>query len=117
MNTSPSQIQKRQQFYFLGKKHEDEGNFLDAIEAYKIYSTHLEESDKHIPHQWIFEFYEKLGELENPYSTLKNLQKDVRLQEPPKYTKSLVKSICQSILLRKLLPVLKMQLKTIRVLE
>jgi len=62
MNTEQSIIKKRHHYYFLGRKFEKENNLPKAIETYKTYSTHLADADKHIPHQWISKFYDKLGE-------------------------------------------------------
>jgi len=64
MEVNQSEIQKRQEFYWLGRKYQEQGNYTEAIEAYKTYSTHLADEDKHIPHQWISDFYEKLGKKE-----------------------------------------------------
>lgn len=64
MEVNQSEIQKRQEFYWRGKKFQEEGNYTEAIESYKIYSNHLSNVDKHIPHQWISGFYEILNEKE-----------------------------------------------------
>jgi hypothetical protein len=48
----------------LGRKWVDENDIPKAIEAYKEYSIHLAVEDKHIPHQWISKFYDKLGNQE-----------------------------------------------------
>jgi tetratricopeptide (TPR) repeat protein len=81
MNTNQTVIQKRQHFYWLGRKREDENDIPKAIEAYKEYSTHLAEGDKHIPHQWISKFYDKL---ENPEKSLIHLEEFAKGCTPPK---------------------------------
>ena len=40
----------------MGRKYVDENDLPKAIEAYKTYSIHLAEGDKHIPHEWIAKF-------------------------------------------------------------
>lgn len=62
MNQGQNALKKRQEFYWLGRKFEEENDLQQAIEAYKTYSTHLAEEDKHIPHQWISKLYDQLGE-------------------------------------------------------
>ena len=74
-------IKKRQEFYWLGRKFADENNLLKAIEAYKTYSTYLSDEDKHIPQQWIFKFYEDLGEVEK---SLYHLEEFAKGCTPPK---------------------------------
>lgn len=75
MNTNQTAIQKRQHFYWLGQKLEDENDIPKAIEAYKEYSTHLAEGDKHIPHQWISKFYDQLGNIEKSLFHLEKFAK------------------------------------------
>jgi tetratricopeptide (TPR) repeat protein len=81
MNTEHSIIKKRQHYYWLGMKWENENDLPKAIEAYKTYSTHLAEQDKHIPHQWISKFYEQLGDTEK---SLLHLEKFAEGCTPPK---------------------------------
>lgn len=81
MNTNQTAIQKRQHFYWLGRKWEDENDIPKAIEAYKEYSTHLAEEDKHIPHQWISKFYDQLGSSEK---SLFHLEEFAKGCTPPK---------------------------------
>jgi tetratricopeptide (TPR) repeat protein len=58
-------INERYSAYWIGRKYQEENNLLKAIEAYKVYATHLAPEDQHIPHQWIAEFYDQLGEKEH----------------------------------------------------
>jgi len=81
MNTNQEEIQKRQHFYRLGQQREKENDIPSAIEAYKEYSTYLANGDKHIPHQWISKFYNKLG---NPEKSLIHLEEFARGCTPPK---------------------------------
>lgn len=81
MNTNQSVIQKRQHFYWLGRKWEEENDILKAIEAYKEYSIHLADEDKHIPHQWISKFYDQLG---NPEKSLIHLEEFAKGCTPPR---------------------------------
>ena len=81
MDTIQNPIKKRQELYWLGRKYQDEGNYPEAIEAYQAYSAQLEEEDKHIPHQWISSFYEKLGEKEKALVHLEGFAKGCT---PPK---------------------------------
>jgi hypothetical protein len=75
MNHELNAIRKRQEYYWLGRKYADENDLPKAIEAYKTYSTHLSEEDKHIPHQWISKFYDQLGETEKSLSHLEEFAK------------------------------------------
>ncbi|NUQ22987.1 MAG: hypothetical protein HUU34_03475 [Saprospiraceae bacterium] len=64
MDNNQNAIQNRQKYFWLGKKLEEENALLEAVEAYITYSEHLSESDQHIPHQWIADIFDNLGELE-----------------------------------------------------
>lgn len=75
MNMKEGSLQKIQHFYWLGRKYEEEDNIEKAIESYMEYSTHLADKDKHIPHQWISGFYEKLGESEKSLNHLEEFVK------------------------------------------
>lgn len=75
MSHEQNAIKKRQEFYWLGRKYEDENDLPKAIEAYKTYSTHLAEEDKHIPHQWVSKFYDQLGETEKSLFHLEEFAK------------------------------------------
>lgn len=81
MNTNQNLVLNRQKYYWQAKKYEEEGNLLEAIEAYKVYLTHLADEDKHIPHQWISDFYKRLGEKEK---SLIHLEKFAQGCTPPK---------------------------------
>jgi hypothetical protein len=71
MHPEQNTIQKRQHFYWLGRKWEEKNDIPKAIEAYKEYASHLAESDKHIPHQWIAKFYDQL---EMPIESVTHLE-------------------------------------------
>lgn len=75
MTQEQNTLNKRQEFYWLGRKHQEENNLPQAIEAYKTYSTHLAEEDQHIPHQWISKFYDQLGETEKSLFHLEEFAK------------------------------------------
>lgn len=75
MSHEQNAIKKRQESYWLGRKYEDENDLPKAIEAYKTYSTHLAEEDKHIPHQWMSKFYDQLGETEKSLFHLEEFAK------------------------------------------
>lgn len=75
MSHEQNAIKKRQEFYWLGRKYEDENDLPKAIEAYKTYSTHLAKEDKHIPHQWVSKFYDQLGETEKSLFHLEEFAK------------------------------------------
>ena len=75
MSHEQNAIKKRQEFYWLGRKFEDENDLSKAIEAYKTYSTYLAEEDKHIPHQWVSKFYSQLGETEKSLFHLEEFAK------------------------------------------
>lgn len=76
-----SEIQKRQHFYWLGRKHKKNGDLEEAIDDYLTYSTHLELKDEHIPHQWVSGFYSQLGDVEN---SLLHLEVFAKGCSPPK---------------------------------
>lgn len=75
MSHEQNTVKKRQEYYWLGKKYEDENDLPKAIEVYKTYSTHLAEEDKHIPHQWVSKFYDQLGEPEKSLFHLEEFAK------------------------------------------
>lgn len=81
MNTNQQDIGKRQHYYWLARKHADEKDIVTAIVAYTEYSMHLADEDKHIPHQWIAEFCEQLGDLEK---SLYHLEEFAQGCTPPK---------------------------------
>ncbi|HZV68878.1 MAG TPA: hypothetical protein VFG10_05010 [Saprospiraceae bacterium] len=60
-NLNDPRTGKRQEYFDLGRTHENKLDFISAIDAYKLYLTFLNESDQHIPQQWISILYEKLG--------------------------------------------------------
>ncbi|MEL7119227.1 MAG: hypothetical protein AAFO07_07300 [Bacteroidota bacterium] len=64
MDFNHSAIQKRQDYFWLGRKYEEDNDLPAAIEAYKTYSTHLADTDQHIPNLWISKFYDQLEEPE-----------------------------------------------------
>lgn len=68
-------IKKRQYYFWLGKAYEVEEEWEKAIEAYKQYSSFLEEKDKHIPHLWISKIYDKRGDKKNAILHLKEYSK------------------------------------------
>ncbi len=76
-----SQIRKRQHFYWLGRKHKENGDIEEAIDAYLTYSTYLDPNDEHIPHQWVSDFYSQLGDIEN---SLFHLEVFAKGCSPPK---------------------------------
>lgn len=71
MKSAQSIIQLRQHYYWLGRRYHEEGKIPEAIEAYKEYSTHLDEKDQHMPHLWISNYYKELGDVQK---TLKHLE-------------------------------------------
>lgn len=75
MNLYKTVLQKRQYYYWLGRKWKDENNIPKAIEAYEEYSNHLAEDDKHIPHQWISKLYAQLGNYEKSLIHLERFAK------------------------------------------
>lgn len=61
LKIDPNSLKMRQQYYFEGRAFEAAGDLEAAINAYEQYSNWLKEEDRHIPHQWISELYERLS--------------------------------------------------------
>jgi len=54
-------VEKRQEFYNLGRKLRNSGDLQGAIDAYTNYSLWLSDEDKHIPFDWIADIHKQLG--------------------------------------------------------
>lgn len=89
MSHDPNVIKKRQEYYWLGRKYEEENDLPQAIQAYLTYSSHLAEVDQHIPHQWISKFYEQLGDIEKSLFHLEEFAKGCTKERAAKVYKEI----------------------------
>lgn len=81
MKTTQNLITLRQKYYWEGRNLQEQGQLLEAIEAFKIYASYLPEEDQHIPQQWISELYDHVGENEQ---ALIHLEAFARGCSPPR---------------------------------
>jgi tetratricopeptide (TPR) repeat protein len=89
MSHDPNIIKKRQEYYWLGRKYEEENDLPQAILAYLTYSSHLAEVDQHIPHQWISRFYKKLGDIDKSLFHLEEFAKGCTKERAAKVYKKI----------------------------
>ena len=81
LKIDPNSLKMRQQYYFEGRACEAAGNLEGAITVYEQYSNWLKAEDRHIPHQWISELYERLSMQE---ASLKHLSLYAEGCTPPR---------------------------------